>query len=721
MVFDTSGRTTPFETPEMGLHHEINLFQMNAPQFDLSLEQLGKKPLYGRYNIGYWFYELPKLPESWAASAQELDEIWVATEFVKRAVESSIQKPVFVMPPPLELPPVSRVERSVFGIPENRFTFLYSFSTMASSARKNPFDLIEAFRRAVSQTAQPITLILKIQFFDNFPVLRDEIIRRAAGLPVVFITDNLSRTEMYSLIDLCDCYISLHRSEGLGLGMAEAMALGKPVIGTGWSGNIDFMDDENSYLVRCEVAPIRDEHHDFQETHKILYVPGSSVWAEPDIDHAAELMRHVVENPEDAAEKGRRAAETIREKYNPAILGQRIKAHLQTIDVSRGKYYNAQPEVAVTHHHSPLPLPSSFPSPSQAPTQVTIPGVDMHHLQAAYNGWNRERLRTTVRGFGGVINRIPVIGFIFRTIIRIRNLGKVWGAESVLLEALIREAEVAQAQRSENARHITELYRRSDEIYAIAGSLQAQLGQLNGSIAQQAEERLRGMADSLRDLNTGAQHTTRQMAELNSRYNDTLGQLNALRDATSGQFRAVNAAVESRLTSITQRLNDLHTDIQHLSEDNDGLEERTRLNTSQIRLMLLEMADSLAQRFTPAPLEVVRWLEATVPALAQSQRIDFNLHGMVDEGQMLALGDHLRGRLANIQPEVWYHFDHTNHWQGTALYDNARIKLVPGGFLVVVVNPSEATWPQPEGFTTAQVHTFTSRGETAHIAIYQKC
>jgi glycosyltransferase involved in cell wall biosynthesis len=693
VVVDPDGRTTqPPPHLATGLSYPINVIHISAPFIEHLIHTRGfASHLKDHYNIGYWFYEQPQLPPSWAKVADDLDEIWVATHFVREAAQSITKTPVYVLPTPIPIEENITANRAAFNLPEDGFIFLFSFNPGSSAGRKNPFGLLDAYEKAFGHTDQRPLLVLKAQFLDKFPELAAELRKRSNRLGVYLLEDNVSRREMYQLIASCDCYISLHRSEGWGLGMAEAMALSKPVIGTGWSGNIDFMSQDNSYLVDYKLVKIKAEHHRFQELYLQVYPPGSSVWAEPDIQHAAELMRHVVENPQAAAEKGRRAAKTIREEYNPIVLGQRIKAHLQTIDVSRGKYYNAPQET--TAPSPPLP-------PSQAPAQVTIPGVNMHHLQAAYHGWNRERLRTTIRGFGGVINRIPVIGFIFRTLVRLRNLGKVWGAESVLLEALIHEAEVAQAKR--------------EEIYAAVNAIQNQLGQLNGSIVQQISE-------TLRDLNTGTQHTARQLNDLNTRYADMTSQLHTLRDATSRQFRAVNATVESRMVSINQRLNDLYAEIQRLNDGQLGLDERTRLNTSQLRLLLLEMADSLGEHFTPAPLKVVRWLEATVPVLAQSQRVDFTLQGMVDEGQMLALGAHWRGRLANIQPEIWYHFDCTDHWQGEALYNDAQIKLTQGGFLVVVVSAPEVVWPQREGFKSAQTYTFGSNGSTAHIAIYQKC
>src|SRR5262249_47866573 len=151
-----------------------------------------------------------------------------------------------------------------------------------------------------ANVAKPPLLVIKAQWLDRFPSLHQALFKAAGELPIRIIDANLSRTEMYSLLSICDAYVSLHRSEGFGLGMAEAMALGKPVIGTNWSGNTDFMRPDNSYPVPYQLVEISAQHHRFQESHKVLYIPGSNEWAEPSIEAAVEIMRQVFENPREA-------------------------------------------------------------------------------------------------------------------------------------------------------------------------------------------------------------------------------------------------------------------------------------------------------------------------------------------------------------------------------------------------------------------------------------
>ena len=121
------------------------------------------------------------------------------------------------------------------------------------------------------------------------------------------------------MIASCDCYVSLHRSEGLGLTMGEAMYFGKPVIATAYSGNLDFMTQENSFLVphtMVEIGPGAGPY------------PADKQWAEPDLDRAAELMRRVFEDPESAAEHGRRAAEDIRRTHSPEAAAGTLKTRI---------------------------------------------------------------------------------------------------------------------------------------------------------------------------------------------------------------------------------------------------------------------------------------------------------------------------------------------------------------------------------------------------------
>lgn len=698
-IIDPVGRTSRINPIQRGRVNEINLLHLNAPFLNNMMQKDFASRLNGKYNIGYWFYELPHFPEDWGKAGDYLDEIWVSTRFVKEAIQNATKTPVFVIPTPIHVPTEVQSNRTRFNLPEDKFAFLFSFNPGSSSGRKNPFGLLEAYRRAFENSDNSPLLVLKIQFLDKFPELALEIRRRCNALGVHLIEENLTRDEMYTLIASCDCYISLHRSEGWGLGMAEAMAMGKPVIGTGWSGNVDFMTNDNSYLVDYELVTVKAEHHEFQESYVHVFRPNTSHWADPDLNHAARLMRHVVENPDEAREVGRRAAKSIRDNFDDTVLGQHIRAHLETIDITSGKYYARISQQLIA---TPLPTTAAH-TLTRISSPSPISGVDMSHLHRAFNDWNRERLRTTIRGFGTLINRIPVLGFIFRTVIRIRNLGKVWGAEAALFEALIREADSTQHQRADNSPLLIEL---RNEISALKSNYP-----LNTEIQQMKDE-----LTSLKKISERHAKFENDITLLRQRL-DHLQTAQLEAEARSGKLQEIISQLEANLQSESQQIRDLTGALKH---DLSVLDEKTRLNTSQLRLILIDLLESSVGALTPSPLEVVRELEFKSPLLAAATRIDFTLHGQIDDDQTLALGAYWGSRIKNISPEVWYHFDRTEHWQSAFFFDNNRAKLSSDGVAVIIIWAETVVWPEVDGFERINDFVISSDGKIAHTALYQK-
>jgi glycosyltransferase involved in cell wall biosynthesis len=243
------------------------------------------------------------------------------------------------MPPPLDVVPVRPRPRAEFGLPDDRFIFLFSFSPASVTARKNPFGVIEAFRRAFGRPAAGPMLVIKTHHLDSLldaTLLARDLRAAIEAVGGRLIEDNLTREQMMGLLDCCDCYVSLHRSEGFGLGMAEAMALGKPVIATGYSGNTDYMLPDNSWLVRYTLRAITPEDHRYQPELSNIY-PAGQLWAEPDLDHAAELMHAVNADPARAAQVGATAAQHVRHHFSPAAAGARIVERLGAIAASTGQ------------------------------------------------------------------------------------------------------------------------------------------------------------------------------------------------------------------------------------------------------------------------------------------------------------------------------------------------------------------------------------------------
>jgi len=279
----------------------------------------------GKYNIGYFAWELPDFPDSWMSSLDYFDEIWCPSNFVRESLALKSILPVLTMPHAIafERPTGAPASlRARFGLPAGRFLFLCLFDLNSYTARKNPGAVIEAFRRS-GLAAGDATLVIKVQNADlngaDFEALRDAV-RDLPGTVIVSAT--LSRADVYALEAACDCFVSLHRSEGFGLAVAESMYLGKPVISTDWSATAEYVSHANGYPVRYTLATLAENHGPYSK---------GSTWAEADVGHAAELMRRVASNPAEGAQLGAAARRTVEERFAPAVIGARYRRRLQTL------------------------------------------------------------------------------------------------------------------------------------------------------------------------------------------------------------------------------------------------------------------------------------------------------------------------------------------------------------------------------------------------------
>jgi glycosyltransferase involved in cell wall biosynthesis len=281
----------------------------------------------GSYNIGCWHWELPDLPDHWIASAAPLDEIWAPSLFVQSAVSRKLKIPVIHMPHGIEVTSLEVCSPQELGVPPGRFTFLCMFDLDSVGQRKNPLGAVHAFRRAFPQEGGP-ALLVKAGHRDHHPKEYAELEERLRGVPNVHLTDQmLPRARVNGLLAACDGIVSLHRSEGFGLILAEAMALGKPVVATGWSGNMDFMNARNSCPVDYELVTLDRSYAYYQEGQQ---------WAEADLDHAAHLLRRIYEDAEYRTQIGNAARETIRTQFSPMAAGQRYQRRLQSLGLLEG-------------------------------------------------------------------------------------------------------------------------------------------------------------------------------------------------------------------------------------------------------------------------------------------------------------------------------------------------------------------------------------------------
>ncbi len=276
-----------------------------------------------RYNIALWYWELEQFPPRWHSSFGYYDEIWTATSFCQKALAAVAPIPVTRIGYPFPREEMPAPDREAFGLPRDSFLFLFNFDFHSVVQRKNPEGLITAFRKAFGK-GNDVLLILKSINAEHHPESARELKRLSESLNVRWINEHLEAGAMKQLFATSDCYVSLHRSEGLGLGMARAMSYGKPVIATGYSGNLDFTTPENSLLVRHRVVELDQDYGVYEK---------GNCWAEPDIDHAAEQMRWVFEHPEEARALGQKARTDLQKFMNPANALDRMRQRLNAIDI----------------------------------------------------------------------------------------------------------------------------------------------------------------------------------------------------------------------------------------------------------------------------------------------------------------------------------------------------------------------------------------------------
>ena len=316
----------PFSDAQVGTVSDINVVCVNAAELPAFAEQMGPDFFNGRYTIGVWFWEVDEFPQALHAAFNYVDEIWVASEFVRRALLKVSPKPVVKIELPIAIP--ERLPQPAVTKLPNGFVFLFSFDFLSVLERKNPAGLIEAFKRAF-RPEEGAVLVLKTINGDQRVREMEKVRFAAHGRPDIHLSDGyLSATEKQGLVELCDCYISLHRSEGFGLTMAEAMAIGKPVIATAYSGNLEFMTAQNSYLCGFVEREVGAECEPY---------PPSAHWADPDLDHAASLMRQVFEDRVEAAARGRGAAEDIARHHSPATAGAFVQQRIARIRERRAR------------------------------------------------------------------------------------------------------------------------------------------------------------------------------------------------------------------------------------------------------------------------------------------------------------------------------------------------------------------------------------------------
>jgi glycosyltransferase involved in cell wall biosynthesis len=303
---------------------DVNLMCIDAGQHFAVLSRTGEGFFDRRYNIGAWAWELQRFPARWYDRFAYYDEIWVGSSFIASAIAPISPIPVVRIPPVMTMAPVAGLaaeERVDWRRRPDEFVFLFTFDVHSHLLRKNPLAVIEAFRRAF-RPSEPVRLILKCVNAESDPAGFATLLARASGAAIDIHSGYIAAAGIRDLMSSCDAYVSLHRSEGIGLTIAEAMGLGKPVIATGWSGNTDFMDVSNAFPVSYRLVELEENVGPYQ---------AGEVWAEPVVEHAAELMRAVVDDPDTARLRGVAARETMQRDYSEERIAGLVRQRLAII------------------------------------------------------------------------------------------------------------------------------------------------------------------------------------------------------------------------------------------------------------------------------------------------------------------------------------------------------------------------------------------------------
>lgn len=302
------------------------IFNINADQLPNVIEHIRPELREDAYRIAVPFWELAEFPDAWRPALDLMDEIWAPSRFIQMALVRKVSRPVTYMPIALSFETPKHYERSYFSLPERKFLFFFAFDFLSFQERKNPTGVYRAFRKAFPRGAGDAHLVLKTLngafATSDLADLREAV---ASDPDVTQIDKTLTRDETLGLINSCDCILSLHRSEGLGLLVAEAMAMGKPVIATDYSATTEFVLPTTGYPVNYRLIPVREGQYPF----------ANGSWADPDISHASWIMRRVLNDPSAALQKARMGRHHISTNYGLERVSQLQKARLAEIGLLR--------------------------------------------------------------------------------------------------------------------------------------------------------------------------------------------------------------------------------------------------------------------------------------------------------------------------------------------------------------------------------------------------
>jgi glycosyltransferase involved in cell wall biosynthesis len=299
----------------------VNLILVNIGQMDYLYTLYNPKSWINRYNIGYWLWELEELPSAWNRHIDFVDELWVPSKFIYEIFRKKTTKHIEIIPYPIEIEINIKLNRDYFGLPNHSILFLVMFDSLSTIERKNPLSAIKAYLEAF-RNDEKVGLVIKVNHpnLNDIAVIQNLIEGRS---DVIIIKGEFDIVKTHTLINLCDVFISLHRSEGFGLVIAEAMYLGKIVIATNWSGNVDFMNDENSIPIPYKLVEILDNHN--------MYTKGN-FWANPCIETTIQHLKNIYANQEIYHSLKINAMNDIKKLYSKDVITQKIVNRMTKIN-----------------------------------------------------------------------------------------------------------------------------------------------------------------------------------------------------------------------------------------------------------------------------------------------------------------------------------------------------------------------------------------------------
>lgn len=339
-VFNQAFKYSEMQPTHEGLVHKIkNKVNYSASIFALNpfsankffkrndLSKYDTLRLAAGYNIAYGFWEMPKLPRKWVNIVSKFDEMWAPTRFVQDIFSKNTISSVVHMPVAIDFNLAKQYTREDFGLPNDKFLFLFSFDIIGYDNRKNPRAVIDAFKLAFDESNKDVALVLKIvDHGDKDNQVRIERMIKLLDLPphqIYFINKNFTKDEVLGLFSVCDSYVSLHRCEGFGMGIAESMKLGKPTIVTAYSGNMDFTNSENSLLTNYKLVEVQKDFYPL--------IDDVDVWAEPDIEHAAKNMQKIFTDSDLRRKLSYQAKKFIDEHHNFDIVSKNYIERLKLL------------------------------------------------------------------------------------------------------------------------------------------------------------------------------------------------------------------------------------------------------------------------------------------------------------------------------------------------------------------------------------------------------